>query len=98
MTTSFQQTVSQNRMRVYVYMALLVALIGGLGSLLSNALGFGLTGTGISLLLAGFINMIGYFFSDRLVIASTGAKPILPGSISELENLVRELVTKANLP
>jgi heat shock protein HtpX len=90
--------VRYNNLKIHFYMFLLTLLIGLLGHFVSQTFNWGLTGTGMFLIIAGIVNFIAYFFSDKLVIRSTGAKPIARESIPELYETVENLAQKAGFP
>lgn len=90
--------IRQNNLRAYLYMGLLTLLITLLGYLISTLFDFGLTGTGIFLIIAGIINFIAFFFSDRLIIKSTGAKFLLPEQAPEYVAMVKEMCAAQKLP
>ena len=74
-------------------------LIAGLTGLLI-AIG-GLLGGGflyIFVALAVLMNVAGYWFSDRLALRASGAQPVEPGSLPELEGMVQDLAQRAQLP
>ena len=68
--------IMQNKIKVFMYMVLMTAIIVVLGYYISEYFGFGLIGIGISLIVAGLTNFIAYFFSDVFVIKSSGAVEI----------------------
>src|SRR3989344_6753 len=72
------QQIRDNTFRSYVWMAALTAIIGVLGMLISYFFNWGLTGTGAFLVVAGVINFLAYFFSDKIVLRATGAKILEP--------------------
>lgn len=88
----------RNYWKTYLYMAILTAVIGIAGTLISMRFNFGLTGTGIFLILAGIIDFIAYFFSDRILLRSAGAKFVSQEQAPELYQIVKELCDKENLP
>lgn len=90
--------IQANNMKVYLFMGILTAVIGILGSLLSYYFGWGLTGTGWFIIVAGIINFISYFYSDKIVLRTSGAKPVNESHAPELYGIVRELCAKNNLP
>lgn len=90
--------IRQNNLRAYLYMGLLTLLITLLGYLISTLFDFGLTGTGTFLIIAGIINFIAFFFSDRLIIKSTGAKLLLPDQAPEYVAMVKEMCAAQKLP
>jgi heat shock protein HtpX len=50
------------------------------------------------LVLAGIINFVAYFFSDKIALKMSGAKPISEEEAPGLYQMVRELTTRAGLP
>lgn len=62
---------------------------------LGNAIG-GRQGVYMALVFAGITNFISYWYSDKIVLAMYGAKPV--SSNSDVYKLVEGLVKKANLP
>lgn len=90
--------VQQNKLKVYLCMAVLTFLIGALGTLISTCFHWGLTGTGAFLLVAGIINFVAYFFSDRLVLRVSGAKRLKPEQAPELFAMVEGLCRNHQLP
>jgi heat shock protein HtpX len=93
-----QTQIRNNSLKVYLYMSILTAIVGLLGYLVSIRFNWGLTGTGIFLIVAGLINFLAYFFSHKLIIFSSGAKPISKEQAPEYDALVERLTKKAQLP
>ncbi|KAB2896331.1 MAG: zinc metalloprotease HtpX [Kofleriaceae bacterium] len=48
--------------------------------------------------IAVVMNLVSYFFSDRIVLAMNRAHPIGPGDDPQLERMVAELAARANIP
>ena len=48
--------------------------------------------------IAVLMNLAAYFWSDRLVLAMSRARPLAPGSDPALEGMVRELAGRAGIP
>jgi heat shock protein HtpX len=88
----------QNRMRVYIYMTLIMIILGVLGTLLSGAFHWGLTGTGVFLIIGGLVNLVAYFFSDRLIIRAAKAKLLQREQAPELFQIVEELASIGQIP
>jgi len=57
-----------------------------------------ITGSLVFLVLAGIINFISYFFSDRIVLWSYKAKIISRAEAPRLHNIVNKVCLKANMP
>ena len=92
MTTTKQSTFGAT-LRTTILLASLSGLLVVIGFLIGGASTAALF-LGISLL----INLGSYFFSDKLALKMSGAKPIEESEAPRLYQLVRELTTRANLP
>lgn len=76
-------------------------LAGLMGLFLVVGSQFGQGGLIFALVLGGLTNIVAWFFSDRIALATMGAKPIgpdAPGTAGELYQMVDELRQKAGLP
>jgi heat shock protein HtpX len=65
------------------------------------AIGFLIGGSGTALVflfMAALMNMGAYFFSDKLALKMSGAKPISEQEAPRLYQIVRDLCTRADLP
>jgi heat shock protein HtpX len=92
MTTTKQSTLGAT-LRTAILFASLGGLLVVIGALIGGpqgALGF--------LILALLINLGSYFFSDKLALAASRAKPIDEAEAPRLYQMVRELSTRAGLP
>jgi heat shock protein HtpX len=92
MTTTKQSTFSAT-LRTTILMASLSGLLVVIGFLIGGGQTAALF-LGIALL----INFFSYFFSDKLALATSGAKPIEESEAPRLYQIVRELTTRADLP
>ncbi len=92
MTTTKQSTFSA-KLRTTILLASLSGLLVVIGFLIGGA-STAILFLGISLL----INLGSYFFSDKLALKMSGAKPIEESEAPRLYQLVRELTTRAELP
>lgn len=92
MTTTKQSTLSAT-LRTTILMAALGGLLVVIGALVG-----GPQGAGLFLIIALLINAGSYFFSDRLALAASRAKPIDESEAPRLYQMVRELTTRAGLP
>ena len=84
---------STNSLKTYVLLGLLTGLILLIGQLIG-----GQGGLVIALVLALAMNGVSYWFSDRIVLASTGAQEVLPEHAPELYGMVADLARRAGLP
>src|SRR3989338_3118096 len=58
----------------------------------------GLGMVGFALIMAGMMNFVSYFWSDKIVLGISGAKPISESSHKELYRTVENLTIAAGLP
>src|ERR671937_718768 len=77
--------------------ALLLAVLTALLVLIGGAIG-GRQGMIIAFVMAGLINFMSYWFSDKIVLAMYGAQPISESQAPRLYAIVRRLATRAGIP
>src|SRR5262245_48567028 len=77
--------------------ALLLGLLTGLILLVGGALG-GRGGLLIALIFAAVMNFFSYWFSDKVVLAMYGARPIEQIDAPKLHEIVSRLAARANIP
>ena len=83
--------------RNYLKSTLLLAGLSGLLLLAGQLLG-GRSGLTIALVLAVALNAGSYFFSDKLALAATGARPVSEAEAPWLYAMVGDLAARINLP
>src|SRR3954468_13177414 len=76
---------------------ILMAALGGLLVVIGYAIG-GIEIASVFLAIALVMNFVAYWFSDKIAIASAGAKPVTEQEAPRLYEMVRELATRADLP
>jgi len=82
-----------NTVKTFLFLAILTVLFIFVGSLIG-----GKPGATIALILAGIMNFIAYFFSDKIVLAMSGAQPISREEDPELHAIVEEVARRAGIP
>jgi heat shock protein HtpX len=75
----------------------LLAALGGLLVLAGGMLG-GRSGMTIAIVLAVVLNFGVYWFSDRIALKASGARPLAPGELPVVERIVRDLAGRARIP
>lgn len=90
--------ISSNKWKTWLIMALFMVFITTIGFVFGKATGYGLAYAGFALILAGFTSIGSYYFSDKIVLASVGAKPIAKEDNPELYNIVENLCIGDGLP
>lgn len=82
-----------NAVKSFLLITAMTALLVVIGFLWRGEMGV-LMALGVGVLMNGFA----YFFSDRIVLASYGAKVLQPGEAPQLEAIVANLAQRAGLP
>lgn len=82
-----------NIVKTYLFLGILTALFIGVGNLLG-----GMHGAIYGLVMAGIMNFIAFFLSDKIVLAMYGARPVNKKEAPELYDIVEELCSKSGMP
>ena len=90
--------ISSNKYKTWAIMLLFVLIITTVVFVFSKALGYGLGFAGIALVLAGIMSIGSYYYSDKIVLATTGAKEIKKSDNPELFRIVENLCIGDGLP
>jgi heat shock protein HtpX len=83
----------RNNFKTLVLMSVLGALFVLVGQLVG-----GTGGAITALVIAGGINFLVYFFSDKIALASTGAKPAEERELPDVYSIVRSLTQRQDMP
>lgn len=90
--------ISSNKWRTWLIMAIFILLITTVGYVFGKATGYGLSFVGFALVLSGLISFGSYYWSDKLVLATSGAKPISKKQDPELYDIVENLAIGDGIP
>lgn len=90
--------ISGNKNKTWLIMLLFVLIITTVVYVFSRALGYGLGLVGMALILAGLASIGSYYYSDKIVLATSGAKPIKKSDNPELFRIVENLCIGDGLP
>jgi len=82
-----------NVIKTFLFLGILSVLFVVLGKLIG-----GQTGATIALFMALSMNLIAYFFSDKIVLMTSGAVPVEPHQDPELHAIVEEVARRAGIP
>lgn len=82
-----------NYLKTAILLAVLTALLVFFGGLMG-----GRQGAVIALIIAGVMNFVSYWYSDKIVLKMYGAREVTEGEAPDLYGIVRDLTMKANLP
>ncbi len=83
----------RNNLKTLVLMSVLGALFVLVGQMVG-----GTSGAITALVIAGGINFLVYFFSDKIALASAGAKPVEERELPDLYSIVRSLSQRQDMP
>jgi heat shock protein HtpX len=78
--------------RTWLLIAGLTALLIGIGALIGGAFIYLFAGLAVGM------NVVGYWFSDRIALKFSRAQPVDAGTLPELEAMVRDLAQRAQVP
>jgi heat shock protein HtpX len=81
-----------NNVKTAMLMAALMAILIAVGSF------WGRNGIMMAFMFGGVMNIVAYFFSDKIALATMGAKEVSAQEAPELYEIVQELAGKAHLP
>ncbi len=90
-------TTRQSNFAATLRTTLLMATLGGLLVAIGYAIG-GIQIASVFLVIALLMNGISYWFSDKIALKMSGAKPVSEQEAPRLYQMVRELTTRAGLP
>jgi heat shock protein HtpX len=90
--------ISANKNKTWLIMLLFVLIITTVVYVFCQALGYGLWLVGFALIIAGFTSIGSYYYSDKIVLATSGAKPIQKSDNPELFRIVENLCIGDGLP
>ncbi len=80
------------RVRTWLLIAALTALLISIGGVIGGGFLY------LFVLLAVAMNVVGYWFSDKIALRASHATPVAPGQLPEVEGIVRNLALRAQLP
>jgi heat shock protein HtpX len=90
--------ISANKNKTWLIMLLFVLIITTIVYVFSKALGYGIGFAGIALVLAGITSVGSYYYSDKIVLATSGAREIHKHDHPELFRIIENLCIASGLP
>lgn len=96
-----QEQINQNKFKTWVIMAVFSVIVGLVVWIFANSLGYTGSGAigyvGMGLLIAGIMNFVAYYFSDKMVLALTGAKPLNKNEAPEVFQIIENLARNSRI-
>ncbi len=97
-----QNQISSNIFKTWLIMFFFMLFVIGVVYIFARGLGYpgpdALGLMGIAMIFSGVMNVLSYFYSDKMVLAISGAKPVLESDNKELYRLVENLCIAGGLP
>lgn len=94
--------VSSNVFKTWLIMIFFTLFVTAVVYILARGFGFGPSGglgiVGLSLIVAGIMNFVSYYWSDKIVLGISGAKPVEHSKNPQLYHLVENLCIAGGLP
>lgn len=91
--------ISSNKWKTWLIMILFVAFITTLVYVMSKVLGLGsLSMAGLAFIIAGFMSIGSYYFSDKIVLSTSGARPATKQEFPQFYRTVENLSIGAGIP
>lgn len=92
------EQVDRNKIRSAMIMVLFVVFVTFVAWILARALGFGLQTVGWALILAGFLSFASYWWSDKIILTISGARPSDKKRDFQFFTVAENLALAANIP
>jgi heat shock protein HtpX len=89
---SITQARFTTQLRTWILVAALTALLIGIGALIGGKFLY------IFVIFAVLMNVAGYWFSDKIALGASRAKPVSEQEAPQLYKILRDLTTRADLP
>jgi heat shock protein HtpX len=97
-TVNFYDAIASNKRRSIALCTFFILIIGALGMAFGVVLGDPGFATGLALILAGGSAWISYYHSDSMVLAMSGARPVVHEQYPFLDNVIEGLAIAAGVP
>jgi heat shock protein HtpX len=98
MAQNLYHLISANKTKTYVFIFVISLFLGVIGYIVVNAFHWGIAGYALFGIFIVVYNLIMYYTSDKLAIASTGSVPADPEEFKMLHNIVEEVSIAAGTP
>jgi len=82
----------KNNMKTTLLLAAIIGLAMAIGSI------WGTRGLVVGFVLGGVMNVVAYLFSDKIALATMGAREVSPAEAPDLHRIVEELSDRAGIP
>jgi heat shock protein HtpX len=90
--------IGSNKRKTWLLMIFFMFFFLGVSYVLGKALGYGMSFVGIMLIISGFMNWFSYYYSDKIVLSMSGARPADEREHRDLIESVENLSIASGLP
>lgn len=90
--------ISSNKLKTILMMIVFMLLFLGVSIVLGRALGYGMSFVGLMLIISGSMSFVSFYYSDKIVLTMTGAKPADRKQYRDLFQSVENLSIASGLP
>ncbi len=91
-------TISSNKRKTWIIMALFIVFFLTVSYILGRALGYGLSFAGVMLIISGLMSFGSYYYSDKIVLSMSGARQVQKKDYRNLFESVENLSIASGLP
>lgn len=91
-------SIGSNKRKTWLIMIVFILFFFMVSYVLGRALGYGISFAGVMLIVSGLISFFSYYYSDKLVLGMSGAKPASKEEHRDLYLSVENLSIAAGLP
>ncbi len=91
-------SISSNKRKTFFIIVFFIIFIATVSYILSRALGYGLSFVGVMLVISGLMSFFSYYYSDKIVLSMSGAKPATKEEFPDLFNIVENLTIASGVP
>lgn len=95
---SIHSQIQSNKSKTILIMVFFTLFIAMLSLILGKASGYGVSWVGIALIISGLISLGSYYYSDRLVLAMSGARPADRKRDFDLFTVTENIAIAAGIP
>lgn len=90
--------VQQNKRRSVVIIAAFIAFISGAAYIMARSFGYGLDFVGMALIFSGVMSFASYWWSDKIILTMSGAKPASRSKHFDFFTVTENIVTGQRMP
>lgn len=95
---TIRSTIGSNKRKTLLIMVVFIVFFFMVSYILGRALGYGLSFAGMMLIVSGLISFFSYYFSDKIVISSSGAKEVTKKEYRDLFTAVEDMAIASGQP